>query len=163
MSVELHNALCGYCRRKLWESSQHQHVQLGTTACQTGSIQVMANTPVNKETTSAHLKEKKTFTPKCRSYLLSNKEAAHNRTDKFQWFPSVKEKRKSCAAHSSPTKKCAWTASTAKCNLSLHTKTKLWIVCGCMWNFHEENLNLLSHCVQLLHNKLRRKTQKACH
>lgn len=94
MSVELHNALCGYCRRKLWESSQHQHVQLGTTACQTGSIQVMANTPVNKDTTSAHLKEKKTFTPKCRSYLLSNKEAAHNRTDKFQWFPSVKEKER---------------------------------------------------------------------
>ncbi len=53
----------------------------------------------NKDTTSTHPRENKTFTAKCRSYLESNKEAAHNTTDKFQWFPSVKEKLKSFAAH----------------------------------------------------------------
>ncbi len=53
----------------------------------------------NKDTTSTHPRENKTFTAKCRSYLESNKEAAHNTADKFQWFPSVKEKLKSFAAH----------------------------------------------------------------
>ncbi len=40
----LHNALSGYCRRKLCESPQHQHVQLGTTAGQIGSSQVSSGT-----------------------------------------------------------------------------------------------------------------------